>query len=215
VGCFWPRIYVCIVKKGHARDIYFLLQTRNFWYFSAPSSLSFFSLYVLLSVLASAFHWLCWLSHIKLRSGRSADLRSLRWYSIERLAGVGYMRIVHRVMQGKIFRFALHLKWKNLFAEVQVGGQSDHERQTHTRQKPLFPTDLQNRMPHLDVCDPSDCRVAFISRGQSAARSYGRGQRRKFSPVVALPVDTGNQQAVDGQNRGAPMSTCMRSTGWF
>jgi hypothetical protein len=28
-----------IVKKGHARNKYFLLQTRNFWYFSAPSSL--------------------------------------------------------------------------------------------------------------------------------------------------------------------------------
>jgi hypothetical protein len=34
MGGFWPRIYV--VKKGHARDIYYLLQTRNFWYFSAP-----------------------------------------------------------------------------------------------------------------------------------------------------------------------------------
>jgi hypothetical protein len=42
---------------------------------------------------------------MKLRSGRSADLRGLRWYSIGRLAGVGYMRIVHRVAQGKIFRF--------------------------------------------------------------------------------------------------------------
>jgi hypothetical protein len=39
-------------------------------------------------------------SYIKLRSGRSADLRG-----IERLAGVGYMRIVHRVTRGKIFRF--------------------------------------------------------------------------------------------------------------
>jgi hypothetical protein len=33
MGDFWPRIYV--VKKGHARDIYFLLQTRSFWHFSA------------------------------------------------------------------------------------------------------------------------------------------------------------------------------------
>jgi hypothetical protein len=47
-------------------------------------------------------------SHIKLRSGRSADLKSLRWYSIERLAGVGYMRIVHRVTQVKIFRFCTY-----------------------------------------------------------------------------------------------------------
>jgi hypothetical protein len=44
-------------------------------------------------------------SNLKLRSGRSADLKSLRWYSIERLAGVGYMRIVHRVTQEKIFCF--------------------------------------------------------------------------------------------------------------
>jgi hypothetical protein len=35
-----------------------------------------------------------------------------------------------------------------------------------TSKRNLFPTDLQNLMPHLDVCDPSDCRVAFISRGQ-------------------------------------------------
>jgi hypothetical protein len=45
-------------------------------------------------------------SYIKLRFDRSADLRSLRWYSsTERLAGVGYMRIVHRVTRGKVFRF--------------------------------------------------------------------------------------------------------------
>jgi hypothetical protein len=36
MGGFWPRIYV--VKKGHARDIHFLFQARNFWHFSAPSS---------------------------------------------------------------------------------------------------------------------------------------------------------------------------------
>jgi hypothetical protein len=85
MGGFWPRSYV--VEKGHARDIYFLLQARNFWYFSAPSSL-FTCCYLLAS---SAFHRLCWLSHIKLRSGRSAELRSLRWYSTgERLVWVGY-----------------------------------------------------------------------------------------------------------------------------
>jgi hypothetical protein len=75
MGGFWPMIYVG--KKGHARDIYFLSQTRNFWHFSAPSSL-----FTCCYLLASAFHRLCWLSHIiKLRSGRSADLRSLRWCS--------------------------------------------------------------------------------------------------------------------------------------
>ena len=47
-------------------------------------------------LLASAFHRLCWLSHIMLQSGRSANLRALRWYnSIERLAGVGYLLSVH------------------------------------------------------------------------------------------------------------------------
>jgi hypothetical protein len=50
-----------------------------------------FALYVLLSTRHSAFHRLCWLSHIKLRSSRSADLGDLRWYSIEHLAGVGYL----------------------------------------------------------------------------------------------------------------------------
>jgi hypothetical protein len=62
-----------------------------------------FSLYVLIStrVLASAFHWMCGLSHIKLRSGRSADLRGLRWYSTERLAGVGYLLSAHLLTRGK------------------------------------------------------------------------------------------------------------------
>jgi hypothetical protein len=94
MGSFWPRIYV--VKKGHARDIYFLLETRNFWHFSAPSSL-----FTCCYLLASAFHRLCWLSHIKLRSGRSADLRGLRWCSIERLTGVGYLLSVHLLPRGK------------------------------------------------------------------------------------------------------------------
>jgi hypothetical protein len=49
----------------------------NFWYFSAPSSL-----FTCCYLLASAFLRLCWLSHIKLRSGRSADLRILNWYTI-------------------------------------------------------------------------------------------------------------------------------------
>jgi hypothetical protein len=44
MGGFWPRIYV--VKKGHARGIYFLLQTRNFWHFRLQRPP--FSLYVLL-----------------------------------------------------------------------------------------------------------------------------------------------------------------------
>jgi hypothetical protein len=54
MGGFWPRIYV--IKKGHARDIYFLLQARKFWHFSAPSSL-----FTCCYLLASAFHRLYWL----------------------------------------------------------------------------------------------------------------------------------------------------------
>ena len=94
MGGFWPRIYV--IKKGHAWDIYCLLQTRSFWHFSAPSSL-----FTCCYLLASAFHRLCWLSHIKLRSGRSADLRGLRWCGIERLTGVGYLLSVHLLPRGK------------------------------------------------------------------------------------------------------------------
>jgi hypothetical protein len=54
MGGFWPRIYV--VEKSHARDIYFLLQTRSFWHFSAPSSL-----FTCCYLLTSAFHRLYWL----------------------------------------------------------------------------------------------------------------------------------------------------------
>ena len=54
MGGFWPRIYV--IKKGHAWDIYCLLQTRSFWHFSAPSSL-----FTCCYLLASAFHRLYWL----------------------------------------------------------------------------------------------------------------------------------------------------------
>jgi hypothetical protein len=49
-------VAIYVVKKGHARDIYFLLQTCNFWHFSAPSSL-----FTCCYLLASAFHRLYWL----------------------------------------------------------------------------------------------------------------------------------------------------------
>jgi hypothetical protein len=45
----------------------------------------------------------------------------------------------------------LHLKWKNLFAEAQIGGNLNTRGKTSKRN--LLPTDLQNLMPHLDVCD--------------------------------------------------------------
>jgi hypothetical protein len=86
MGGFWPKI--CIVEKGHAQDTYFLLQTRNFWHFSAPSS-RFTCCYLLARQCLSSFIGCIGSSHMGLRSGRSADLRGLRWCSIERLAGVG------------------------------------------------------------------------------------------------------------------------------
>jgi hypothetical protein len=68
----------------------------------------------------------------------------------------------------------------------------------NTHKKPLFltcPTDLQNLMPHRGVCDPSDCRVAFVSRGQPQEVASA-GQRRKYSPVVALPALITNRQSM-------------------
>jgi hypothetical protein len=56
-------------------------------------------------------------------------------------------------------------------------------------------------MPHLDVCDPSDCRVAFISRGrpQEVAGVASDASAVRWWHIV----DTDNQQALDGENRGA------------
>jgi hypothetical protein len=77
VGGFWPRIYV--VKKDHARDIYLLAADAQFLALQRP----LFSLYVLLYLLASAFHRLyIGSSHAMARASRSgrrsADLRGLR-----------------------------------------------------------------------------------------------------------------------------------------
>jgi hypothetical protein len=104
MGGFWPRTYV--VKTGHARDSrghIFLVADAQFLVLQRP-------LFSLLSLRAAIYSPVPFIgcigsSHIKFRSGRSADLRSLRWCSIGRLDGVGYMRIVIRVTQGKIFRF--------------------------------------------------------------------------------------------------------------
>ena len=75
MGGFWPRVYV--VEKGHARDIHFLLQTRNFWHFSAPSSL-FTCCYLLHEIYSPVpFIGCIGSSHMKLRSDRSADLNAL------------------------------------------------------------------------------------------------------------------------------------------
>jgi hypothetical protein len=67
-------------------------------------------------------------------------------------------------------------------------------------------------MPHLDVCDPSDCRVAFISRGRPQEVAGVRGQRRKCSLVVALSPPE-NQQAFDGDNQRDRWPTGLVSTG--
>jgi hypothetical protein len=58
MGGFWPRM-IYVVKKGHARDIYFLLQTRSFWHFSAPSFLLRAAIYSPgRQCLSSAVYWL-------------------------------------------------------------------------------------------------------------------------------------------------------------
>jgi hypothetical protein len=98
VGDFWPRIYV--VKKA-MHGTYISYCRRAIFGTLAPPLLSLraaiYSPVPFIGCIGS--------SYIELRSGRSADLRSLRWYGLERLAGVGNMQIVYRVTQGKIFRF--------------------------------------------------------------------------------------------------------------
>jgi hypothetical protein len=64
VGGFWPRTYV--VKKGHARDIYFLLQ-RDAQFLALQRPL--FSLYVLLSTRQC-------LSSVVLALSHQASIRS-------------------------------------------------------------------------------------------------------------------------------------------
>jgi hypothetical protein len=87
--------------------------------------------------------------------------------------------------------FAPEMEEATCSQRFRFGGQSDHgERQTH--KKPLFPTDLQNLMPRLDVCDLSDCRVVFISRGRPQEVASVVSDANKCSPVVAI-VDTDNQ----------------------
>jgi hypothetical protein len=100
MGGFWPRIYV--IKKA-MHGTYISCCRRAIFGTSAPAP-------PLLSLRAAIYSPVPFIgcigsSRMKLRSDRSADLRSLRWCRISRLAGVGYMRIVHRVTQGKIFRF--------------------------------------------------------------------------------------------------------------
>jgi hypothetical protein len=104
----------------------------------------------------------------------------------------------------------LHLKWKNLFAEVRIGGNLNTRGKTSKRN--LFPIDLQNLMPRLGVCDPSGCRVAFISRDQlQEVASVASDASNKCSPVVALSTKE-TQQAVDGDNQRDRWPTYVRST---
>jgi hypothetical protein len=96
------------VKKGHARVIYFLLQTRNFWHTSAPPLLSLraaiYSPVPFIGCIGSSYilHWASIWSFC-----RSKEFALV--YSMYRALGwgrlPGYMRIVHRVTRGKIFRF--------------------------------------------------------------------------------------------------------------
>jgi hypothetical protein len=135
----------------HSRDILYISYCdAQFFGTSAPSAP--FSLFTCCYLLASAFHRLYWLLSHQASSFDLvvyADLRSLRWYGIERLA-LGWGRLHANCSSGDArYDFSLlHLKWKNLFEGVQISGN------LNTRGKPskrgLFPTDLQNlTMPRL------------------------------------------------------------------
>jgi hypothetical protein len=66
----------------------------------------------------------------------------------------------------------------------------------------LFPTDLQNLMPHLDVCHPSGCRLAFISRGVS---------RKKLLAWPATQVQSGGGIVDTGKPTGIRWRESTRS----
>jgi hypothetical protein len=116
-----PHMPQCV--SINARDIYFIFLIADAQFLVLQRPLS--SLFTCCYLLASAFHRLCWLSHIKLRSSRSAaDLRNLRWYGTERLAGVGYLLSAHILTRGKAQgRWPLHQKWKDLLSFLFTGAQ--------------------------------------------------------------------------------------------
>jgi hypothetical protein len=71
VGGFWPGTYV--IKKGHARDIYFLLHRRAIFGTLAPPLLSLRAA-IYSPVPPGPFIGCIGSSHMKLGSDRSADL---------------------------------------------------------------------------------------------------------------------------------------------
>jgi hypothetical protein len=147
---------------------------------------------------------------MKLRSGRSADLRSLCWYSIKRLAGVGYMRIVHRVTQGKIFRFCT-CKWKNLL--VRRGSDLAGSRITrgnHTRSPSARPTSkiLCPTLAYVTRAT-SDCQLPSF-HGVSSKELLAWPARDANAVPGGGIVGTGNQQAVDDENQRARWPAYMR-----
>jgi hypothetical protein len=70
----------------------------------------------------------------------------------------------------------------------------------------LFPTGLQNLMPHLDVCDP-DCRVAFI-HGVSRKKLLAWPATQMQSGVVALSALVTNRQPIARTNTLDGRPTC-------
>jgi hypothetical protein len=91
--------------------------------------------------------------HTKLRSGRSADLRSLRWCGIERLAGVGYLLSANLLMRGlRPMAFAPGLKWKNLVRRGPdfLGGQrtAAGSREANIQETPLPDRPLKSYAKH-------------------------------------------------------------------
>jgi hypothetical protein len=148
-----------------------------------------------------------------LRSDRSADLKSLRWYSTERLAGVGYMRIVHRVTH-KVRIFAFAPEMEELVRRGPDWRAVGSREATHTRNSSYRPTSKILCRTLASVTRATAELPSFhgVSRTRSAARSYERGQRRKCSPVVALPTLVTNRQsmAIINALNGRPIA--MRST---
>jgi hypothetical protein len=119
----------------------------------------------------------------------------------ERLAGVGYLLAgVHLLTRGRA-NGLLHLKWKNSFAEAHsdLAG-SRITRGKHTRNPPSRPTS-KILCPAFDVCDPSDCRVAFISRGQPQEAARRVASDANAVQLWQLSLDTGNNTQTGSQWR--------------
>jgi hypothetical protein len=97
---------------------------------------------------------------------------------------------------------------------VRRGGTGCHSANLNTggktSKRSLFPTDLQNLMPHLGVCDPRDCRVAFISRGQPQEVSSGPATQVQTGGGI---FDTGKPTGIRWRESTRSMANPRKRTG--